>query len=66
MTVTLEQMKELIALCDKIGITYDYYPVYECETEKVCGHNLDILDNFETHEIDEEDRKYNKEGEEWE
>ena len=60
MTITLKQMKELIALCDKIGISYDYYPLYKFGEEKICGHNLDILDNFETLEIDEEDRKYNE------
>ena len=64
MTITLKQMKELIALCDKIGITYDYYPLYQFASEKICGHSLDILDNFETLEIDEEDKKHNEEGEE--
>ena len=63
MTVTLKQMKELIALCDKIGISYDYYPLYRFGEEKICGHSLNILDNFETLEIDEEDKKYNNEEE---
>ena len=63
MTITLKQMKELIALCDKIGIPYDYYPVYKFASEEICGHALDILTGFDTDEIDEDDKKYNAEGE---
>ena len=61
MTITLEQMKEIMALCDKLGIPYEYGNLYSFAPEHIHGHTLEILATFDTDEIDEEDRKYNEE-----
>lgn len=60
MTITLEQMKEIISLCERLNIPYEYYSMYSVDEEKICGHTLEILDTFDTNDIDEEDRWYNE------
>lgn len=60
MTITIEQMKEIISLCERLDIPYDYCPMYSFGEEKVCGHTLEILTTFDTNDIDEEDRWYNE------
>ena len=62
MTITLAQMKEIIALFDKIGIPYDYFSTYNIY-EEIIGHILEIGEfQLDTDEIDDEDRKYNQGG----
>lgn len=60
MTITLEQMKEIISLCERLNIPYEYNCMYSFFEEKVCGHTLEILTTFDTNDIDEEDRRYNE------
>lgn len=60
MTITLEQMKEIISLCERLNIPYEYNAMYSFGEEKVCGHTLEILATFDTNDIDEEDKRYNE------
>jgi len=60
MTITLEQMKEIISLCEKLNIPYEYNAMYSFGEEKVYGHTLEILTTFDTNDIDDEDRWYNE------